>query len=171
MSPSELNRRDFNRLTSAALSGLIAGVAVGCGKTEPAPGVEASTPKPGETKPPTALAENSDAAKPSVEQVAMLEGDVHICRGLNACHGKGVGHDNACAGQGACSTAKAHSCHKENECKGQGGCGESYGVNACKAQGECAVPLGDPIWKKARKRFEEQMTKQGKKLGDPPPKP
>jgi hypothetical protein len=36
--------------------------------------------------------------------------------------------------------------------------------------GECAVPLKDRAWAKARKNFEAAMTKAGKKFGDVPPK-
>jgi hypothetical protein len=36
--------------------------------------------------------------------------------------------------------------------------------------GECAVPLSDKTWPKARKRFEELMKKEGKKIGDAPKK-
>ncbi|MBI1367099.1 MAG: hypothetical protein GC162_00445 [Planctomycetes bacterium] len=88
----------------------------------------------------------------------------HVCRGLNACKGKGAcktakndckGH-NECAGQGACATAEHHSCKGENACKGQGGCGEHPGENAsCKGQGTCAVPLSKKAWPKARTNFEK----------------
>jgi hypothetical protein len=34
--------------------------------------------------------------------------------------------------------------------------------------GECAVPLKDKAWEKARKNFEAAMTKAGKKFGNAP---
>jgi hypothetical protein len=48
-------------------------------------------------------------------------------------------------------------------------CGENPGENDCKGKGGCAVPL-DPkkTWPKARKRFEELMTRASKKFGDAP---
>ncbi len=36
--------------------------------------------------------------------------------------------------------------------------------------GGCNVPLTDEKWKKARKRFEEVMTAEGKKVGPAPAK-
>lgn len=149
MDRNELNRRDFHKLTTAAFGGLMAGAAVGCSKTE---------------------TENVQGPpKPAATEVAMA--DVHVCRGLNTCKGKGIDGKNACAGQGVCAT-KAHSCGAQNDCKGQGGCGETPGENACKGKGDCAVPLGmGKSWEKARARFEERMKKAGKEFGAAPPKP
>jgi hypothetical protein len=142
----ELNRRDFQRLTAAAFGGMLAGLAV-----------ESSAF--GEDKPP-----QKDKSKN-----AML-GEPHVCRGINMCKALGAGKQNACAGQGTCATAKAHSCHADNECRGQGGCGAKPGENNCKGMGECGVPLSDKSWKKARARFEELMAKEGKKVGPAPKK-
>lgn len=139
MAHSELNRRDFQRLSMAALGGALAGAGPGY------------------------------AADKKEEEKNPLLSDPHVCRGINTCKAKGADKKNACAGQGTCATAKAHSCHAENDCKGQGGCGAKPGENACKGKGECAVPLGNPAWKKARKRFEELMKKAGKEFGDAPP--
>jgi hypothetical protein len=86
------------------------------------------------------------------------------------CKSLGAGKDNACAGQGSCATAKAHTCHYKNECRGQGGCGGKPGENECKAKGECGVPLASGAWKKARARFEALMKMEGKKVGPAPPK-
>jgi hypothetical protein len=82
--------------------------------------------------------------------------------GLNQCKGQGRSRDNACAGQGYCSTAlefdfanpgtpvvSDHTCRVQNACKGQGGCGlygtgheqELPGANACATQGCCATPI------------------------------
>jgi hypothetical protein len=107
------------------------------------------------------------------------EKEVHVCRGLNGCKGKGACKTadngckgkNACAGKGGCASAKAHKCAGSNDCKGQGGCGPKAGENACKGKGKCAVPLKDKAWKGARARFEARMKKAGKKFGDAPAKP
>jgi hypothetical protein len=86
----------------------------------------------------------------------------HACMGLNHCKGEGRTRDNACAGQGYCSTALEynfadpanpklfdHTCHVKNACAGQGGCG-LYGTaeeqnhpahNACATLGSCATPI------------------------------
>lgn len=144
MDGSRLTRRDFQRLTAAAFGGLVAGAELG---------------------PVTAAAQDKDEKKKNPLLV-----EPHTCRGLNTCKGKGAGKQNACAGQGTCATAKAHTCGGENACRGQGGCGAKPGENECKGQGECAVPLGDKTWKKARKRFEELMAKDGKKVGPAPGK-
>ena len=141
MAHSELNRRDFQRLTMAALGGALAGAELGY------------------------AAEEKDK-----EEKNPLLVEPHVCRGLNTCKEKGAGKKNACAGQGTCATAKAHTCHGKNDCKGQGGCESNPGENACKGKGNCGVPLSDGAWKKARKRFEELMKKEGKKVGDAPPK-
>ncbi len=146
MENSELNRRDFQRLTAAAIGGLVAGASLGAG----------------------ALAADSPPGKDK-DKNPML-GEPHICRGLNVCKGLGTKKDNACAGQGACATAKAHGCHADNACRGQGGCGAKPGENSCKAKGECAVPLSAGTWKKARAKFEELMAKEGKKVGPAPKK-
>ena len=97
-------------------------------------------------------------------------GEPHVCRGINMCKGLGAAKDNACAGQGTCATAKAHTCHADNECRGQGGCGAKPGENNCKGMGECGVPMSTKTWKKARARFEELMAKEGKKVGPRPPR-
>ncbi|HQU46202.1 MAG TPA: hypothetical protein PK867_25540, partial [Pirellulales bacterium] len=95
----------------------------------------------------------------------------HVCRGLNTCKEKGAGKKNACAGQGTCATLKAHDCSGQNDCRGEGGCGATPGENKCKGMGGCEVPFKhDAAWKKARKRFEELMKKEGKKVGPAPEK-
>jgi hypothetical protein len=145
-----LNRRDLHRLALAALGGLTAGAVVGCG---------------GPTKAPTAEKDKEADALPRLLQ------DPHVCRGINTCKNKGKkGTTNECAGQAHCATVAAHDCNGMNACKGQGGCGEHPGENECKGKGGCEVPLSDKTWPKARKRFEELMTKAGKKFGDAPAK-
>ena len=144
MENSKLNRRDFERLTAAAIGGLLAGAAGG-GSLFAADG-----PKKDKDKNP-------------------MIGEPHVCRGINVCKGLGSTKDNACHGQGQCATAAAHGCHADNECRGQGGCGAKPGENECKGMGECAVPMQPKTWKKARARFEELMAKEGKKVGPAPP--
>ncbi|HET8705636.1 MAG TPA: ferritin-like domain-containing protein [Pseudomonadales bacterium] len=86
----------------------------------------------------------------------------HACMALNHCKGQGRTRDNACAGQGYCSTAleynfanpsqplvSDHTCHVKNACAGQGGCGlygtaeeqNHPGANKCANLGSCATPI------------------------------
>lgn len=145
----ESNRRDFNRLTLAAIGGLMAGAAQ------------------------CARAAAADDGKKQEKK------ELHVCRGLNSCKGHGADVDldgdkkpdaNACAGRGACATAKHITCGGQNECKGQGGCGATPGENNCKGQGHCHVPLMDSAWKKARERFESRMKQSKKEVGPAPAK-
>ena len=142
MAREELNRRDFHKLAAAAFGGLLAGTELG----------QAAEDKP-----------KDDKKNPLLQEP-------HVCRGLNTCKGKGKGGKNDCAGMGDCATAKAHTCGGDNACRGLGGCGETPGENKCKGMGDCHVPLTDKAWAKARKRFEEVMTKEGKKVGPAPEK-
>ncbi len=141
MDKSELNRREFQRLTGAALGGMLLGAG--------------------------ALKSSLFAAE---EKNPLISTKDHVCRGLNTCKGQGADKKNSCAGTGSCAVAKKHTCHASNDCKGQGGCGAHPGENACKQQGECAVPLKDATWAKARKRFEELMKADGQKFGPAPKK-
>jgi hypothetical protein len=147
-----LNRRDFSKLSMAALAGAV----VGCDAIKGGYG-------------------GSTAATDD----ALLLAEPHVCRGLNACKGKGACKTaknackgkNVCAGQGACATAKKHGCHKDNACKGQGGCGKTAGRNTCKGKGECAVPLGAKTWKPTRASFATAYkAKHGKAPGAAPAK-
>jgi hypothetical protein len=135
----DLSRREFARLSVAALAGLSVG---------------------------SARAFAADDTKKS--EKSPLLSDPHVCRGLNTCKGKGADKTNSCAGTGTCATAKSHPCGGSNECKGQGGCGEKPGENACKGQGDCHVPLAKDAWKKARKRFEVLMKADNKTFGKAP---
>ncbi|WCM91496.1 ferritin-like protein [Acidovorax sp. NCPPB 2350] len=94
---------------------------------------------------------------------ALQDGEArHACMGLNQCQGQGRTRDNACAGQGYCSTAleydyanpaqpqvSDHTCHVKNACAGQGGCGlygtgqeqNHPGANDCATLGSCATPI------------------------------
>ncbi|MCC7419458.1 MAG: hypothetical protein IT428_04215 [Planctomycetaceae bacterium] len=150
MSSPDLSRRDFNRLTAAAFGGLLAGTAVGCAQKEPAkPAAGTATP----------------AVTPPGEAVASAKVEPHACRGLNSCKSD----KNECAGASTCATGKWGP--GENACKNLGGCGDKPGANECKEQGGCMVPMtadhGD-AWDRARKAFEERMTKAGKKFRDAP---
>jgi hypothetical protein len=147
MSNSFLSRRDFQRLTMAAFSGL----AAGCRPQEPAAG------------PPAGVA-SADVAVAGDKNPLLDE--PHVCRGLNTC--KGFGSDG-CAGRSQCATDSIkHECGTHNACRGQGGCGENPGENACKGQGGCSVPLMDAVWERTRKRFEALMAEQGKEVGPAP---
>jgi len=145
MGQSDLNRRDFHKLTAAALGGLVAGASV----------LRAVADEP----------KSKDPKKPLLLQ------EPHICRGLNpTCKGEVAGKKHDCAGQAHGPTVKEHACKGHNDCAGEGGCGEKPGENKCKGMGECAVPLKDKAWKQARKNFEAAMKKAGKSFGDAPAK-
>ena len=151
MSLPDPNRRDFTKWAAAALGGLVAGLSAGG----------------------LSLARAADDAKPKDPKKPLLLQDPHICRGLNAtCKGETYkGKKNDCAGQAYGPTVKEHVCKGHNDCAGLGGCGENPGENKCKEMGECAVPLKDKAWEKARKNFEAAMKKADKKFGDAPAKP
>lgn len=140
-----LNRRDFSKLTLAALGGAVAGTTMGAKAL---------------------MAEDKDEKKEEEKKK-----EIHVCRGLNSCKGNGGDGKNACAGQGICATAKGQECGGQNACKNQGGCGETPGENACKGKGKCHVPLTDKAWKTARKNFEARMKKAKKEFGPAPEKP
>ena len=90
--------------------------------------------------------------------------DKHICKGHNACKGKGgcktgetgCAGKNSCKGKGGCAAAAAkHDCTGKNACKGQGGCksGDAgcAGKNSCKGKGGCAVPVKPITWARSDK--------------------
>lgn len=152
-----LKRRDFTKLSMAALGGAMAGTVLsGCND-----------------------AESARTAKSAPGESNNLISEPHVCRGLNTCKSNGAcktaSNDckgkNACAGQGKCASAKAHTCKGSNDCKGQGGCEDIAGQNACEGKGACAVPLSEKTWAKARPAFEAAMTKAGKKFGKAPAAP
>ena len=107
MNDSQMNRRDFQRLTAAAFGGVIAGGSMLR----------------------SALAD--DAPKSLLEEPHVCRG-LNTCKGKGAgakndCAGQGdcasvAKHDckgqNDCKGQGGCGAKPG-----ENACKGQGGCG------------------------------------------------
>jgi|HubBroStandDraft_6_1064221.scaffolds.fasta_scaffold788636_2 hypothetical protein len=158
---NELSRRDFHRLATAALGGVLAGSIAGCGD--------------GATKPTQKSDAGSQAAPKggtSTTGTATLAGATtvaqHACRGLNECKGQGKDHKNVCAGQGNCFTV-THECSGQNDCKNQGGCGGTNGFNDCKTKGGCGhFPIDEKTWKKAREKFESRMTQAKKKVGPAP---
>lgn len=155
MSDNGLDRRDFHKLTVAALGGMIAGASIGCG------GGGGSG-----TATTTGTAAVNTANLTDAEKLIIDE--PHTCRGLNACKGKGRSKDNACAGQGTCASIADATCGGNNKCKGQGGCGELPGMNACQGKGGCHIPLMESAWTTARTAFEGAMKKSGQKFGDAP---
>ncbi len=163
MKPSRIDRREFHQLTIAALSGVVAGSAIGCnnGGNVAAPVSKTTTSAPTTTSAQVTL---SAAAE------ALIMDDPHTCRGLNSCKGKGRDKENACAGQGTCASVADAMCGGHNECKGQGGCGSNPGMNDCKGQGGCHVPLMESAWETARAAFEAAMTKNQKTFGPAPAK-
>src|SRR3954447_20350635 len=142
-----LDRRDFHKLTTAALGGRAAGSLLGCSNKGPA----------------------GDAA-PAGGETTLAKAEVHLCRGLNDCKGLGKDGKNDCRGQGMCATAKEHTCGGQNECKGLGGCGEEVGANDCKTKGGCHVPLMDDAWATLRKRKEAAWANKKLEVGAAPPK-
>lgn len=154
-----LDRRDFHKLTLAALGGMMAGTTIGCG----------GNPPPGNATPTT-----PETATPAVtgltDEEKLIIDEPHVCRGLNSCKGLGRGKDNDCAGLGTCASMADASCGGNNACKGQGGCGDLPGMNSCEGKGACHIPLMDHAWDKARSVFETAMKKSGKKFGAAPAK-
>ena len=172
MRPDEVSRRDFHKLSTAALCGLIAGTAFGCAdQSAPAPAKTASTKTPAPTAPPTtpAAPAKAETKTDSKSAVAVTTVALHACRGLNECKSLGKSKKNDCAGKGDCYTA-THSCAGQNDCKYQGGCGGENGLNDCKGKGGCGhFPIADnDIWKKARAAFETREKAAGKKVGPAP---
>jgi hypothetical protein len=160
MQSENLKRRDFHKLTMAALGGLLAGGCAGSGGDSPEDAKADAGDQNGQA-----------AAAPQLNvDPAMLVAEPHVCRGLNTCETKGMGGKNACAGQSACASVAAHACNGMNACKGQGGCGGYPGQNTCETKGHCAVPLGDETWKIARKQFEHLMGEMKKPVGAAPAK-
>jgi hypothetical protein len=162
---NDLSRRDFHRIATAALGGVLAGVIAGCGDGDRAG--KPTTKSDTASSPAPPKAGNSTAGTPTVAAVTTVA--LHACRGLNECKGLGKGQKNACVGQGDCYTVK-HECAGQNDCKYQGGCGGTNGFNDCKGKGGCGhFPIQpEATWKKARTKFEARMKEAGKKVGPAP---
>lgn len=156
MTDPNLKRRDFSKLTLAALGGLVSGTVIGCSdKTD--------------TDKPSAEGTGHEAGAPDHDADGGGETELaeHACRGLNDCKSA----DNDCRGQGSCATkAWHHDCAGMNECKGQGGCGETALKNECKGKGDCAVPLMDKVWDKARADMEAKWKAADQAFGAAPAK-
>lgn len=196
MSADSLCRRDFSRLSLAAVGGLIAGSEVLAQEPPPivdpnaGPSKPATEPErvPGDAKkdPPAADVKEEvydDAAELAKRQKQREElakkknviddkkpKEVHICRGLNTCAGKGKTGDNKCAGQGDCATTLAapHECATGNACRNQGGCGPTAGKNQCAGFGDGSVPILEEEWPRLRKDFEYKMARLKIKVGKAP---
>lgn len=140
-----IRRREFSELAAAALSGAIVGLS-GCGGTS----------------------DKSVAAKNTGSKGAT--GDLHGCRGLNDCKGKGKSGKNECRGLGECATFQAHECGGHNDCKGQGGCGAEPGLNECAGKGGCSIPMMDGAWKTVRARLETEWKAKSLTFGEAPKK-
>ena len=151
MSQKDYTRRDFHKLSAAALGGMLSVGAIGCGGSD----------KPAESTPAGA----DDAASGEAETSTVAK---HACRGLNECKGQGASGKNDCAGAGTCATIEHHICGGHNQCKGQGGCGQTPGANECAGKGGCHVPMTGGMWEKARDLFEERMDEKGVELNPAP---
>jgi hypothetical protein len=174
MRPENVSRRDFHKLSAAALGGLIAGATLGCNEEATKPAKTAGTESGSATPPPADAGKT--AVKDTVKETVTKSGAVaattvalHACRGLNECKEQGKSHKNDCAGKGDCYTVK-HDCSGKNDCKYQGGCGGENGLNDCKGKGGCGhFPIADAdVWKKARTAFETRRKAAGKPVGPAP---
>jgi len=159
MAERPFDRRDFHKLTSAAIGGLAAGAILGCGQEGGGGKAKNEPPKQNEKE------TSSGGAAPGTLAAAEL----HLCRGLNECKRQGKDKQNSCRGQGACATAKEHSCGGQNDCKGLGGCGTEVGKNDCKGKGGCHVPLMEDAWKTLRERKEAEWKEKKIESGAAPP--
>jgi hypothetical protein len=204
LNANQLDRRDFSRWSLAALGGTLAGATLASNSSlaQQAPPVEPppitppqsvtppsrpgpATPSPAPSERPTEPPKDADAktedAKPDAKKTDKKPAppkEIHICRGLNTCAGKGLSGDNKCAGQGTCATALGapHQCATGNLCKNQGGCGPTAGKNQCNGYGDGAVPIIEEEWYRLRKEFEARklaIRRQSKrpKRKSPPRKP
>jgi len=169
MADERLTRRDFHKLSLAALGGAVSGaVLAGCSQ-DPGGGdaaTDGGDPHAGHDH--GAGHDHAPADVAETAQASPFLSEPNVCRGLNVCKGHGQGGGNDCAGMSACHTAAKHGCHGHNECKGQGGCGETAGMNDCKGTGKCGVPLKESTWTKARARFETALKATSKSYGEPP---
>jgi hypothetical protein len=169
MERQEVSRRDFHKLSSAALCGLIAGTAFGCADQAASP--PAKTTSNAATPPAVPATTPAASGKSDGKAAVVTTVALHACRGLNECKNLGKNKKNDCAGKGDCYTATAHDCSGQNDCKYQGGCGTNQGVNDCKGKGGCGhYPINQDAWKKARAAFESREMAAGKKF-EPAPAP
>jgi membrane protein involved in colicin uptake len=192
MSIHSLDRRDFSRLSLAALGGVLSGTAA-VAQTTPQPIAPPNGPVRPPARPPRPAAAPPAADKPPADKAASDKAaadkaaadkaaadkkkkkpekpkEIHICRGLNTCQGKGKTGDNKCAGQGLCATTTAapHECAGANNCKGQGGCGADPGRNMCAGYGNGSVPILEDEWPRLRAEFEARMKRLKRPFGAAP---
>ena len=175
MDHTNLNRRDFSRLTLAAAGGLMTGALAGC-SDKPAPpaggGGTGGTGTGGSATGGAAGTTGGTAASGAATDAQLanfLTGEEHACRGLNMCRGQDAEGDNDCAGQGDCATIEHHACGADHDCKGKSGCGATAGINSCEGQGSCGIPMHAGAWEKARAVFEQIAKRDDKEFGDAPP--
>ncbi|HUG93714.1 MAG TPA: hypothetical protein VML55_22985, partial [Planctomycetaceae bacterium] len=101
MKRDELTRRDFHRLTAAAMGGLVAGTIAGCGGgDQKEAGTDGARGTPGTGQPAGPPSDATAVGDAEKYDVALLLEEPHVCRGLNTCMNKGASGENACAGQG-----------------------------------------------------------------------
>ena len=167
MKRTELNRRDFNKLTAAAFGGIVVGTVVGCGGNGGDDGTGGGDGDAGTDG--TDTGDGTDGAASDTGPRGAEIAANNACSGLNQCMNYGKG-EHACAGQGSCSTVEAHSCHGQNTCKYLGGCDGTAGTNECAEMGGCGVPMNpsEEAWAQARAAFEKRMMAMNKPFGDPP---
>jgi len=167
MDHTNLNRRDFSRLTLAAAGGLMTGALAGCGEKPAPPAGTGGTGTGGAAGTTGGTAASGAATDAALDN--FLTTKEHACRGLNMCKGQDAQGDNDCAGQGDCATIEHHECGTHHDCKGKAGCGATAGINSCDGQGGCAIPMHPGAWEKARAVFEQIAKRDDKEFGDAPP--
>jgi len=172
MGKEQVTRRDFHKLSLAALGGAVSGAMMaGCSQEAETPTADPHAGHdhgPGEGHAGHDHGPGEGHAETASADASPFLSEPNVCRGLNDCKGKGQGGNNDCAGMSTCHTASKHGCHTHNDCRGQGGCGETAGGNDCKGQGKCGVPLKEKTWKKARVNFEAAMKSAGRDFGQAP---
>lgn len=81
--------------------------------------------------------------------------EVHTCRGLNSCAGKGYGGSGTQPGDGACATADPHVCAGQNVCANQSGCG---------SPGPYVVQPGNPNYVQEQAHIQDHPSENSCKL-------
>jgi hypothetical protein len=174
-----LGRRDFARLSLAAAGGMAVGAGAVAWLAMPGetakvkrgnPGMADESQKNAGTRSGLPEPEITRTAEPVEKEKDPVFSEIHVCRGLNRCEGKGQSGDNKCAGQGTCATTQAapHECATGNACRGEGGCGEMAGKNQCAGYGEGSVPIVEEEWPRLRREFEQKMRRLKMPFGEAP---
>ena len=81
--------------------------------------------------------------------------EVHVCRGLNSCAGKGYGGSGTQPGDGMCATADPHVCAGQNSCAQQSGCG---------SPGPYVVQPGNPNFTKEQAHIQDHPSENSCKM-------